>query len=142
MFALRRAAAQAPKATLRRANHHGAAPVDPSLIRAAHPWGANPAAGQAFKQTIDAAEHHAVSTTSLWKKVSIFVVVPAIVATAVNTYFVEVKHAEHRAHRVAESEENWPAEFGYQNVRVRSFFWGDGDKTLFWTDKVNRHKQE
>merc|ERR1712093_478775 len=32
-------------------------------------------------------------------------------------------------------------EYPYQNIRTKNFYWGDGDKTVFWNDKVNYHKK-
>lgn len=33
-------------------------------------------------------------------------------------------------------------EYPYQNMRAKRFPWGDGDKTLFWNDKVNYHNHD
>ncbi|ANZ75284.1 BA75_02821T0 [Komagataella pastoris] len=102
----------------------------------------DPAKAQAFKKHLDDVYHHSKGTTALWKKISYFIALPAIALTAVNTYFVEAEHAEHRAHNRHLSDEEWPKAYPYQNVRRVDFFWGDGDKTLFWNPDVNRHVKE
>ncbi|CDK27215.1 unnamed protein product [Kuraishia capsulata CBS 1993] len=100
---------------------------------------ANPEAAKAFKAHIEAETHHAQGTSSLWKKITYFVAFPGIALTAVNTYFVEAEHAHHREHTKHLSDDEWPLDYPYQNVRKVDFFWGDGDKTLFWNPDVNRH---
>jgi cytochrome c oxidase subunit 6a len=33
-------------------------------------------------------------------------------------------------------------EYPYQNIRTKNYFFGDGDKTAFWNDKVNYHNKD
>lgn len=100
----------------------------------------NPAKGAEFAKHLEAVEHHAKGSTSNWKKISFLVAVPAIALTAINTYFVEMEHAEHRAHNKHLSDEEWPVpKYPYLNIRRIDFFWGDGDKTLFWNSDCNRN---
>ncbi|KAJ5922583.1 hypothetical protein N7516_010286 [Penicillium verrucosum] len=33
-------------------------------------------------------------------------------------------------------------EYPYQNIRVKNFPWGDGDKTIFWNSDVNYHNKD
>lgn len=120
-----------------RLNHHKAE-LPPWAFEKAYPV-ADKKAAQAFKEQLSATQHHAEGTSSLWRKISYFVALPAIVATAINTYFVEAEHAEHRAHLAHVSDEDWPIQYDYQNIRTKNFFWGDGDKTLFWNPVINRH---
>ncbi|ODV87721.1 hypothetical protein CANARDRAFT_5036 [[Candida] arabinofermentans NRRL YB-2248] len=103
---------------------------------------ADPAKKKAFLEHQEAVHHHAKGTTAMWKKVTYFVAAPAILLAAVNTYFVEAEHAEHRKHTRHLTDEEWPAAYPYQNVRKVDFFWGDGDKTLFWNPDVNRHVKD
>lgn len=100
---------------------------------------ADPAKAKAYADEIAAARHHAVGTTALWKKISLFVAAPVTALVAVNTLFVELEHAKHREHLAHVSDDEWPVQYQYQNIRLKDFFWGDGDKTLFWNPSVNRH---
>ncbi|GMM31472.1 cytochrome c oxidase subunit VIa [Martiniozyma asiatica (nom. inval.)] len=100
---------------------------------------ANEEAANKFKQQIAAVEKHADGSANTWKKISYFVAFPIIAITAVNTYFIEKEHAEHRAHTKHLSDEEWPVpNYPYLNIRRVDFFWGDGNKTLFWNSDCNR----
>lgn len=96
-------------------------------------------AAKAFKESITVSQHHAKETSTLWMKVSFFVAAPAIALAAINTYFVEAEHAKHREHLKHVSDEDWPRDYEFQNMRQKPFFWGNGDRTLFWNPVVNRH---
>lgn len=101
---------------------------------------ASPAKGAKFEQHIEAVEHHAQGSSSTWKKVSFFLALPVIAVTAVNTYFIEAEHAEHREHTKHIKDEDWPVpKYSFLNMRRNDFFWGDGDKTLFWNSDCNRN---
>lgn len=101
---------------------------------------ADPAKAAEFVKHLDAVEHHASGSSTNWKKVSFFLAAPIIAITAVNTFFVEKEHAEHREHTKHLSDDEWPVPpFQYLNIRRVDFFWGDGDKTLFWNSDCNRH---
>lgn len=101
---------------------------------------ADPKKAEEFKEHLVAIEHHADGSSANWKKVTYFLAAPIILATAVNTWFVESEHAEHREHTKHLSDEEWPVPaYPYLNIRRVDFFWGNGDKTLFWNDDCNRH---
>ncbi|SCU87795.1 LAMI_0D07514g1_1 [Lachancea mirantina] len=100
------------------------------------------AAAKAFKESLENSQHHAKDTSGLWKKISFFVAAPAITLAAINTYFIEAEHAEHRKHLKHVPDSEWPTPYEFQNIRSKPFFWGDGDKTLFWNPVVNRHIQD
>jgi len=123
---------------IRNNSSHHKAELPPWAHENAYPK-PNKAAAEAYKAELEAAKHHAEGTTSLWRKISFFVAAPAIVATAINTYLVEAEHARHREHLAHVSDEEWPVQYDFQNIRSKNFFWGDGDKTLFWNPVVNRH---
>ncbi|CDO95744.1 unnamed protein product [Kluyveromyces dobzhanskii CBS 2104] len=97
------------------------------------------AAAQAYKDYVEHSTEHAQQTSNLWWKISVFIAAPAIALTTVNTYFVEAEHAEHREHLKHVKDEDWPRDYEFQNIRQKPFFWGDGDKTLFWNPVINRH---
>ncbi|KEZ42826.1 hypothetical protein SAPIO_CDS5246 [Scedosporium apiospermum] len=85
------------------------------------------------------AKDHAVGTTDLWKKISLFACIPALVLASANAYKLWNEHWEHWSHLPPLEERT---EYPYQNIRSRNFSWGDGDKTLFWNDKVNYHNHD
>ena len=63
--------------------------------------------------------------TDLWRKLSIYVVIPAIAIAGANAYRLWVEHWEHKSHEPPLEEQ---PEYPYQNIRTKNFFWGDGDK--------------
>lgn len=95
-------------------------------------------AGEAFKKELEEKAHHSEGVTNLWKKITYFVAIPAILLTAIPVVKVELHHAEHRKHLRELPDEEWPTQYEYQNLRQKKFFWGDGSKTLFWNPDVNR----
>ncbi|EDO14534.1 hypothetical protein Kpol_246p3 [Vanderwaltozyma polyspora DSM 70294] len=99
----------------------------------------NKAAAEAFKKSVEVTTEHAEATSNFWKRISLFVAAPAIGLTAINTYFVEKEHANHREHLKHIPDSEWPKQYEFQNIRSKPYFWGDGDKTLFWNPVVNRH---
>lgn len=111
-------------------------------IRPAFNYPADPAAGKAFINHEKQVEAHAGQTGKFWGKVCLFIVVPAIVVTAYHSYVVEEKHIKHFDEHPRLPDSELPPDYDYQNVRKNKFFWGDGDKTLFWSDKFNHKKGE
>lgn len=101
----------------------------------------NREAAKAFRKSMEVTEEHAKGTSTLWLKISLWVAGPAILLTAVNTYFVEMEHLEHRKHLAHVPDSEWPRDYSFQNQRHKPFFWGDGDKSLFWNPVINRHIQ-
>nr|WLR81396.1 cytochrome c oxidase subunit VIa [Metschnikowia bicuspidata] len=99
----------------------------------------NKEAGEAFKKAQYEKAHHSEGITELWKKITFYVALPAVTLTAIPVTKTETEHAEHREHLRHLSDEEWPVQYEYQNLRQKKFFWGDGDKTLFWNSDVNRH---
>jgi len=83
-----------------------------------------------------AVKDHAHQTADLWRKVTLYIAVPAVILTCLNAYKLHCVHQNHVVHGPLPEEK---IEFPYQNIRVKNFPWGDGDKTLFWNDKVNYH---
>ncbi len=65
-----------------------------------------------------------VAGEGLWKRISIFVVVPALLGTAVYVYGRESEHMKH-------IEEHHPEFVPFPHLRIRKaqFPWGDGDKS-------------
>ncbi|EIF49215.1 hypothetical protein HII13_004369 [Brettanomyces bruxellensis] len=100
---------------------------------------ADPAKGKKFAEKNEDIIKHSQTSSATWKKISLFLAIPAILICAVPVYRVEQEHAKHRKALKAIPDDKWPAEYEYQNIRRKKFFWGDGDKTLFWNEGVNRH---
>ena len=96
-------------------------------------------AGEAFKKAYEEKVHHSEGITNTWKKAVYFIAFPAILLTAIPVVKIELDHAEHRKHLAHLSDEEWPTQYDYQNLRQKKFFWGDGDKTLFWNSDINRN---
>ncbi|KAJ5110930.1 hypothetical protein N7532_001465 [Penicillium argentinense] len=98
-------------------------------------------------------KHHAASTSGLWRKLSILsfpprisltktrcsAVIPCLIGGGINAYNLWEEHWEHWAHMPPLEERT---EYPYQNIRVKNFPWGDGDKTIFWNSDVNYHNKD
>ncbi|ERF75010.1 hypothetical protein EPUS_08055 [Endocarpon pusillum Z07020] len=97
------------------------------------------AADNAFNRERAAAKAHAAATSDLWRKLSIYVTTPCLILAGINAWNLWDEHWEHWEHLPPLEER---IEYPYQNVRTKNFPWGDGDKTLFWNDKVNYHKKD
>lgn len=63
--------------------------------------------------------------TDLWRKLSIYVVIPALCIGSVNAWRLWSEHWEHKSHEPPVEERT---EYPYMNIRTKNFFWGDGDK--------------
>ncbi|KAK0655441.1 cytochrome c oxidase, subunit VIa [Cercophora newfieldiana] len=100
-----------------------------------------PKAGEknAFLRERQAVKDHAAATTELWRKISIYAVLPALVLAGANAYNLWNAHWDHWNHMPPLPER---VEYPYQNIRTKNFTWGDGDKTLFWNDSVNYHNKD
>ncbi|CAL5866534.1 uncharacterized protein PFLUO_LOCUS743 [Penicillium psychrofluorescens] len=97
------------------------------------------AADNAFNQERESVKHHAASTSGLWLKLSIFAVIPCLIGGSINAYNLWNEHWEHWDHMPALEERT---EYPYQNIRVKNFPFGDGDKTIFWNSEVNYHNKD
>jgi len=93
----------------------------------------------AFVRERRAVKEHAAGTTDLWRKISIYACIPALIAGGVNAYYLWNQHWEHWSHMPPLEER---VEYPYQNIRVKNYPWGDGDKTLFWNNSVNYHNKD
>ncbi|KAK3944019.1 cytochrome c oxidase, subunit VIa [Diplogelasinospora grovesii] len=93
----------------------------------------------AFVRERRAVKEHAAATTELWRKISIYACIPALILGGLNAYNLWNEHWEHWSHMPPLEER---VEYPYQNIRTKNFPWGDGDKTLFWNDSVNYHKRD
>ncbi|KAG1048384.1 hypothetical protein G6F43_009221 [Rhizopus delemar] len=88
------------------------------------------AANSGFAAQRDAVKKHAAESAETWKKISIFVVIPSLIAASANAYNLYATHIEHQKHHPRE----W-VKYPYINFRGRDFFWGR--ESLFFNPKVN-----
>ncbi|KAI9748997.1 MAG: hypothetical protein M4579_007048 [Chaenotheca gracillima] len=93
----------------------------------------------AFNRERAAVKQHAAETSDLWRKLSIYVVVPVLAIASANAWVLYQEHQEHEKHLPPLEER---PQYPYMNVRKKSFPWGSGDETLFWNPKVNYHKKD
>ncbi|RDA91452.1 hypothetical protein CP533_6276 [Ophiocordyceps camponoti-saundersi (nom. inval.)] len=85
---------------------------------------------------------HAERTVEMWRKLSIYAVVPALALAGGNAYYLWNQHWEHWSHMPPLEER---VEYPYQNIRTKNYMWGDGDKNLLpfsWNSKVNYHNKD
>ncbi|RLV95673.1 Cytochrome c oxidase subunit 6A mitochondrial [Spathaspora sp. JA1] len=132
---------KAAQRTFRRNAHHYA-PSKYLKDPAFPPSKVNKAAGEAFIKDHEGKVAHSKGISLLWKKLTFFVALPAILLTAIPVTKLELEHAEHRKHQRHMTDEEWPTQYAYQNIRSKPYFWGDGDKTMFWNSDINRHVQD
>ena len=87
----------------------------------------------AYAQMMLEEEAHAGKTTMLWKKISLFGAIPAVLFVAYSAYSVEQEHLQHIA------EHGKPEFIEYSHLRIRSkpFPWGDGNHSLFHNSHAN-----
>ncbi|KAL8914141.1 MAG: hypothetical protein Q9171_001136 [Xanthocarpia ochracea] len=85
------------------------------------------AADNAFNRERMAVKQHAAASSDLWRKLSLYVAVPALIIAALNAKNLWDEHWEHWEHMPPLEER---VEYDYMNIRTKKFFWGDGDKTL------------
>ncbi|KAJ9605602.1 hypothetical protein H2200_010259 [Cladophialophora chaetospira] len=92
-------------------------------------------ADNAFNRERAAVKAHAAATSDA----DYVVVIPCLVLASINAWNLWNEHWEHWEHLPPLEER---VEYPYQNLRTRNFFFGDGDKTLFWNEKVNYHRKD
>jgi len=96
--------------------------------------GLHGAEDNAFNRERAAVKHHAAESSDLWRKLSIYAVIPAFIIASANAYTLWNEHWEHEAHAPPPSER---PQYDYLNIRAKAYPWSNGDKTLFWNDSVN-----
>ncbi|OAX81384.1 hypothetical protein ACJ72_04274 [Emergomyces africanus] len=85
----------------------------------------------AFNRERAAVKAHAAATSDLWRKLSIYAVVPVVILASINAYNLWNEHWEHWEHMPPLEER---VEYPYQNIRNKNYPWGDGDKTVGFVD--------
>jgi cytochrome c oxidase subunit 6a len=92
-----------------------------------------------------ASSYHATRTQNHWATIfgsaqlltPCSVAGPLLIIFAANAWTLWNEHWEHEKHRPAPADR---PQYDYLNIRNKAYPWGDGDKTLFWNDKVNYKK--
>jgi len=103
---------------------------------AAKPAGYVPTAEEWIAQR-DAVKAHAHETTQLWRRISLYVCVPATIILALYVKRIEDEHHEHVEHLKAESGGELPEpEFAWLGKRAKPFPWGNN--SLFFNPETNR----
>ena len=69
------------------------------------------------------------TSIGLWRKLSIYVCIPALLIASVNAWRLWDEHWEHKAHDVPVEEKT---EYPFMNIRNKAFPWGDGDKVSIY----------
>ncbi|KAF2674964.1 cytochrome c oxidase subunit VIa [Microthyrium microscopicum] len=93
----------------------------------------------AFNRERAANKAHAGGSAEFWRKLSIYVAIPCLLIASANAYTLWNEHWEHEAHMPPPEER---PQYAYLNLRSKPYPWGDGNKTLFWNDKVNYVKED
>ncbi|KAL8691629.1 MAG: hypothetical protein Q9218_003184 [Villophora microphyllina] len=108
---------------------HAVRPISRNTVQRRFASGEMPkltgAADNAFNRERMAVKQHAGQSADLWRKLSIYVAIPALILASINAKILWDEHWEHWA-TLPPLEER--VEYDYQNIRTKKFFWGDGDK--------------
>ncbi|XP_062511979.1 cytochrome c oxidase subunit 6A, mitochondrial-like [Corticium candelabrum] len=85
-----------------------------------------------YAKHIEEETRHAAGAMHTWKKISFFVVVPALAYCTYNAYAKEKEHEKH-------IEEHGRHFIAYPHLRIRTkpFPWGDGNHSLFHNSHSN-----
>ncbi|ORY28615.1 cytochrome c oxidase subunit VIa-domain-containing protein [Naematelia encephala] len=80
---------------------------------------------------------HALHTTELWRRISFYVCLPAVVVCAIYVYKLEKAHEEHHKHLIEANGGVEPERktYSYMNIRTKPYPWGN--KSLFFNPKTN-----
>ncbi|KAF2000795.1 cytochrome c oxidase-like protein subunit VIa [Amniculicola lignicola CBS 123094] len=85
-------------------------------------------------------KEHAAESGEFWRKMTVYLAIPAMIVASINGKMRWDAHWEHVEHDPVPLKEK--PQYAYQNIRTKNFWWGDGDKTLFWNEKVNYNKKD
>ncbi|KAJ2156200.1 Cytochrome c oxidase subunit 6A [Coemansia sp. RSA 552] len=108
------------------------------LARTAAPRGARSYSAELWtKSGYEASKEHAKSAVETWRKISLFVAVPACALMGYVATKGELDHIHHLEHDPPKF-----VAYPYLRVRKRNFPYGDGDHTPFWNPLVNPDPEE
>ncbi|SHO78278.1 Similar to S.cerevisiae protein COX13 (Subunit VIa of cytochrome c oxidase) [Malassezia sympodialis ATCC 42132] len=117
-------------------------PRQPVLRRFNSSFTPDPEAAKAFVEARKHAFEHAAKSTSMWRNISLFVLIPGAAVLGAYMYKVEAKHAAHQAHILEENGGELPErpDYEYLNIKNKKFPWGQ--QSLFFNPKVNYPSQD
>ena len=78
-------------------------------------------------------EAHSVKALVMWRNISYFVAVPALLFLGVNSYLKEMAHFKHLEEHGREEYR----QFTHLALRTKPFPWGDGNHTLLHNPHTN-----
>lgn len=82
-----------------------------------------------FASEAKGAQDYAASE-KLWRNLSLFVCLPAMIICTINSYIAEKEHHEHFQRPTF-------VKYDYLKIQTKKYPWGDGQRTLFHNPKVN-----
>ncbi|KAI5478907.1 hypothetical protein MNV49_004428 [Pseudohyphozyma bogoriensis] len=93
--------------------------------------------GLEFVKEREAVKHHAAKSGELWRKITIYVAFPTIIAGYLNAKSMMTEHEHHVAHIKEENGGELPPRvvYPYFNIRTKDYPWGP--HTLFYNPHVN-----
>ncbi|KXJ21558.1 uncharacterized protein LOC110254009 [Exaiptasia diaphana] len=91
-------------------------------------WNSGHRFQSSFRQALQEEEKHAEGTLKNWKRISLFIAIPATLTIGYKAFFVD--HEEHP------NPDNY-VPYSHIRIRNKAFPWGDGDHSLFHNDHVN-----
>ncbi|KAF9425920.1 Cytochrome c oxidase subunit 6A, mitochondrial [Entomortierella beljakovae] len=94
-----------------------------STSSAANPW---------LAERISIKEHAGPAAEN-WRKISLYICIPALIAASANAYNLYAKHQAHLEHERHEGHEK--PKYPYLRMRAKAFPWGDD--SLFHNPEVN-----
>jgi cytochrome c oxidase subunit 6a len=110
-----------------------------AVARRTHRSFATSSGTTAYQLEQEALKHHAEEATDLWRKISLYVCVPAVLTCAAWVYKAEAEHAAHTEHLKEEHGGHLPEVPGYDylNRRTKPYPWGMN--ALFFNPHVNKN---
>ncbi|KAJ1733766.1 hypothetical protein LPJ61_001408 [Coemansia biformis] len=108
------------------------------LARTAVPRGARAYSSELYtKEGYGAAKEHAKNAVETWRKISLYVALPACAIMG----FVATKQELDHIHHIEHDPPTFTA-YPYLHVRKRKFPYGDGEHTPFWNPLTNPEPEE
>lgn len=105
-------------------------------------WTPNEEAAKRFVEARHETFEHAGKSADMWRKVSLYVLIPAGIVLGAYMYKVESKHLAHAKHVYEENDHSLPErpDYEYLNIKAKRFPWGQ--QSLFFNPLVNHPSPE
>ncbi|KIY50569.1 COX6A, subunit VIa of cytochrome c oxidase [Fistulina hepatica ATCC 64428] len=116
--------------------------VTPRFARASSTGSTLPKTAKEYFEQQKVHDAHHLQTAELWRKISYFVCLPAILLVSYTAYNKESEHKHHLDHLAHENGGAipQPPEYEYLNRRGKPFPWGNN--SLFFNPKMQRNMEE